>query len=197
MLVVISLAPLLALTGCTALANALQTPAAPPTTIPTLVYVTVTPNATSTPLSSSVCAYVLVSKDAPDAATLVSQVYRTAGFTDVDVRAAATGENCIDTNTNSIVSFSAMQTDIYLTIPVQDTADTQALGSWISRLVPVINQVPANQLPGPNPGDIGMQFKSASGEVNLWFPRKTAQQLIQKGVSGSALYEALAATNGQ
>lgn len=186
---------LFVLPGCTALARVIQTPTPLPTAIPTLALDISTPAITNTPSDPSLCAYVLVSKDAPDVTAIITQAYRNANFTDVDARAAAYGENCIDTNTNRVVSFSAMQTDIYLAVPVQDTQDIQALGNWIFRLVPVINQVSAGQLPGPKPGNIGVQFKSSGGVVNLWFPRKMAQDLIQKGVRGSALYDALAATN--
>lgn len=186
---------LLVLPGCTTLTRALQTPTPPASPIATLVLNTIAPSVTNTPPEPAVCAYVLVSKDAPDAAAMLNQAYRSANFSNIDVRAAAYGENCIDTNTNTVVSFSAMQTDVYLAVPVQDIHDEQALGDWIARLVPVIALVPANQLPGPNPGNILVQFTNASGMATLWFPRKTAQDLIQKGVRGSALYEALLAAN--
>ena len=186
---------LLVLTGCAAVSQAIQTPTSPATPVPTLILNTIVPSVMDTPSDPSVCAYVLVSKDAPDAAAMINQAYRSANFTNIDVRAAAYGENCIDTNTNRVVSFSAMQTDIYLTVPVQDIHDEQALGNWVARLTPVIDLVPAGQLPGPNPGNISVQFIDSSGTVTLWFPRKSAQELIQKGIDGSALYEALLAAN--
>jgi hypothetical protein len=196
----LSLAALLAmalLAGCAVIARAIQTPAPDATLIPTLVLDTIAPSLTVTPADTPVCAYVEASKDAPEASSALTQAYRSADFANVDVRAEAYGENCIDTNTNRVASFSARQTDIYLSVPVQDIHDTQALGDWISRLVPVINLVPADQLPGPNPGNIAIQFTSAADTVNLWFPRQTAQGLIQKGLRGSALYEALATGNTQ
>ena len=189
------LAVLVVLPGCAAVSRALQTPTPPATPVATLALNTIAPVVTDTPSDPAACAYVLVSKDAPDAAAMLNQAYRSANFTNIDVRAAAYGENCIDTNTNRVVSFSAMQTDVYLTVPVQDIHDEQALGDWATRLVPVIALVPADQLPGPNPGNISVQFTNNSGTATLWFPRKTAQDLIQKGVHGSALYEALLAAN--
>lgn len=197
LLKILLLLSLVAMPGCSALTRVLQTPVPSLTPLPTLVMATLVPPATNTPSEPAACAYVLASKDAPDAAATLSQAYRSANFTNVDVRAAAYGEDCLDTNTNRIARFAAKQTDIYLTVTVENAHDTQSLGNWIARLVPVIDQVPAAQLPGPNPGNIAIQFTDGSGSINLWFPRKTAQELIQKSVSGSALYEALLSAHPQ
>lgn len=186
------------LTGCVEVARTTQTPTPKATLIPTTpILETLTSSPVATSVVTPVCAYVEASKDAPDASAAITQAYRSANITHVDVRAEAVGENCIDTNTNRVASFSTRQTDIYLLVPVQDIHDTQALGDWISRLVPLIETVPADQLPGPNPGNIAIQFTNGTDEVNLWFPRQTAQGLLQKGIRGSALYEALATGNTQ
>ena len=84
-----------------------------------------------------------------------------------------------------------METDFRLVVPVQDTKDTQALGNWIAKLLPVIGKIPNDQLAGPNPGQVSIQFKGTGDGVNLTFPRAKGEELLQQGLSGSALYDAL------
>ena len=137
------------------------------------------------------CAYMWANQELPEVSLELHQAFENAGISGVEARASAYGENCMDPASNTVARFSAMQTDFYLTITVPDTADTQAMGDWVERVLPVIDQFPPGQVPGPNPGYIGMRFTSDSDEQNLWFTRQKAQELISAGTTGSALFDTL------
>lgn len=161
--------------------------------IPTVTPLPPTPTATSAQPGS--CAYIWASRDLPDVSQQVKQAYRDVGLAQIDARAAAYGENCI-TDPNSPAGFSALQTDFYLTIPVENLTDTQMLGDWLVKALPVLDQFQLGHIPGPNLGYVAVRFLAGSStagtnEINLWFPRKTRQNLLQQGLKGSALYEAL------
>lgn len=137
------------------------------------------------------CAWTWANQELPDLTQELANTFAQAGMGIVEVRAAAFGENCVDAQANKVVRFAAMQTDFYLTIPVEDTADRQAAGEWIVKVIKILEPYVPGKVPGPNPGYIGIRFVAPEGEVNLWFQRVEAEELVKSGKTGSELYDAL------
>lgn len=181
------LVALLMTAGC-ALLPGLQT-TVPPLTIPTA---TATMAITETPTAfTGECAFVWSNRTLPTTSLTINSALQAAGLNEVEAEASAYGENCVDTATNTVVRFTALQTDVYVQVQVADTSDGQALGEWVERVLRVINELPEGTLQGNNPGYLGITFISAQNSTNLWFPRSKADGLLNEGIRGSALYEAL------
>jgi hypothetical protein len=158
----------------------------------TFVQPTETPPATQQPdLGQMNCAFVFSSREQKDVSTEVNQAFKTIGLDEVEVEASAYGEDCLDSETNQVIGFSAMQTDFYFNILVENTQDKQFLGEWIERINGVMAEFPPGKVPGPNPGYYGIVFTNGSETVNMWFPREKAENLIDEGVLGSELVDAL------
>jgi hypothetical protein len=155
------------------------------------VLLTGTPAASETPTAPANCEFVLASHEQPAVTDLVNKAFQAAGLASIEGRAAAYGEDCLDTNTKNVAGFSAMQTDVYVNITLPGTNDPQVMGEWVEKVVRALDTIPPSQLPGPNPGDIGISFQNGSQQVDLWFPREKAQSLINQGTKGSDLFDAL------
>jgi hypothetical protein len=182
------------LAACSALP--VNLPGRPTNTPPVIPTVTATPEPTSTPtVDPARCAYVWSNRSQPELSQAVNQAFRDAGMQDVEAVASAYGEDCLDPETNTVVKFLAMQTDFYIGVNVISISDGQLMGEWIEKIVRVIEQIPRDSIPGPNPGYLNITFQ-AEGQnglqkVTLWFPRAQAKELIENGTRGSDLYEAL------
>lgn len=176
----------------TAPAALTQTPLTPTAPALTVTPPTTTPagNATPTELLYTQCGWVWATQNLPQLNALLKQSYQAAGMPQVEAAASAYGENCMD-QAWQVNHFSAMETDFNLVVPVADLKDTKALGDWIVNIMTVIEKIPQDQLAGPNPGRISIQFKGSADMLNMAFPRTRVEQLVQQGISGSALYDAL------
>lgn len=164
-------------------------PTATATSLPTTTEI---PGPTETPTPPQNCAYVWSNRSLPEVANLVNQALRDAGIPEVDGQASAYGEDCLDPETNTVVGFRTMQTDFYFSVMVQDMADTQAMGDIAEAVLRALDTMPADQIPGPNPGYVGITYDDGAQTSNLWFPRTRGTELLKQGVSGSRLFEALA-----
>jgi len=107
-------------------------------------------------------------------------------------RVEAYGENCI-TSQGEVARFLAMETDFYITLEVPNLEDKQTLGKLIEEVLVVLAEFPVEQTPGPQPGYVGITFKSPSDELRLWFPQREAEAALEKGLRGIELFEALQA----
>lgn len=171
----------------TSFLSAIRETTLPPTPFPS------TPTAASTSTPVPQCAYVWLNKELPDVSRLVNQAMIAAGMPDTQVQAVAYGENCLDVDTNAVVSFSVMQTDFYLVAQVEGDLDAEGMGNSIEKIEKVFMGIPAGKIPGPNLGQITIQFSKGNKAQTVSFDRKKAEDLIRQGVHGSALYEALIA----
>ncbi len=151
----------------------------------TLVVGTVTPEL---PIS---CAFVWSTRSLPDVSTQVNQVLRKMGLLEVEVEASVYGEDCLDTETNQVVRFSALQTNFDFNVALNTVEDPEELGLWLERLMKVLDQFPPGNVPGPVAGTVGVNFNSSSDTVGLWFPREKAKKLLDEGMKGRELFEAL------
>ncbi|MCX7976807.1 MAG: hypothetical protein N2646_07005 [Bellilinea sp.] len=142
-------------------------------------------------LSETPCAYIWASQSLPEESRQIEQLLNQAGMRNVRVVAEAYGENCV-TAEGQIVRFAVMQTDIRLFINVQNLSDQAELGNLTRNLLKIITDIPVTDLPGSQPGYIGMQFISEQEEVlNVWFRRDVAVELLQAGVEGEELLQKL------
>jgi hypothetical protein len=138
------------------------------------------------------CAYVWSTRSLPDLSRQVTVAFHKQGMPEVEVDASAYGEDCINSSTNEVVRFSAMQTDFFIAIVIPDPGDIEALGEWIEKIYQVLEEFPAGgELPGPNPGYIGITFSNGGEQANLWFRRTAGEQALAEGLRGSALYDVL------
>jgi hypothetical protein len=112
-----------------------------------------------------------------------------AGLPVETARVEAYGENCIAAD-NTVVSFSARETDFYATINVSDLNDEAKLGDYLEKILDIIDAVPPDQT-GPNPGYIGATFKNSDQLQNLWFTHTQANDLRKQGLQGADLYATL------
>jgi hypothetical protein len=117
-------------------------------------------------------------------AALKEVLPRASGSTD------AYGENCINAQ-GEVVRFLAMETDYYVTIPVETLEDKGALGEIIEQVLSVMAQFPVGETPGPQPGYVGITFEAPTDELRLWFPRRDAQAALENGLRGEELFNIL------
>lgn len=158
---------------------------APATLIPSPV-VTVTPTA-----YKGLCAYVWANQPLVEESIALGQAVRAAGFTQVESRAAAYGENCVDMGSNAIVQFIPRQTDFFFDIAVSDATNAQAMGEWVLPLFDILKEFPPGVVPGVNPGGVEMFFQDGARTAVISFSLSRGRELISQGLRGSALYEAL------
>jgi len=135
------------------------------------------------------CYYNWATQPLPDLSRQVQQAMEKAGLKGIKASAEAYGENCFDSQTNEVVSFSAMETDFKLSLEVPDLADTQALGDLVERILVVLDEFPTKSTPGPQPGYVGIHFGSGDQVLNLWFLIEKGKAARGEGLQGAALLE--------
>lgn len=137
------------------------------------------------------CAYMWASQPLPQLSQEIENLLSQAGLKEIQVNAEAYGENCITEN-GEIVRFIALQTDIRLIVPVQNLSDPMEMGNIARQLLGVILEIPLSDLPGMQPGYIGIQFYNNEEDVlNLWFKRELSEQLVKAGIKGEELLQEL------
>ena len=73
-------------------------------------------------------------------------------------RAFGFGENCI--HADGSATFLPMETDFNVTIQAIDLADEAALGEWIVKVMQIIEDIPSEQIIGPRPGRVTIEFEA-------------------------------------
>jgi len=130
------------------------------------------PIATATPLSITPtiepCAYVEATQALPDLSTQVDNAIKQIQ-PGASGRAEAYGENCVYASSGQS-TFSAMETDFYITVNVKNLKDDNELGSWISSSMKIINALPAGSMAGPQVGFVEFTFKTTDDQKNLRVP---------------------------
>jgi len=143
-----------------------------------------------TPTTENPCAFVEGRKTLEDISKQLLDKLTSAGLPVESARAEAYGENCIAED-GSIVRFAARETDFYVTLTAANLTDDSSLGSLLEQTLAVIDQFPADQTPGTNPGYVGITFKAGQQEQNLWFMQTQINDLRTQGLKGAELYRAL------
>lgn len=146
--------------------------------------------ATETPADHP-CAFTWATQPLPEVSEKVQTAMDKAGLKDITVRAEAYGENCVDAQTNEVVSFGALETDLHMSVEVADLADEVALGNLAERILVVLDGFPPGSTPGPEPGYIGIHFTQGDQELNLWFLAQDGKAARGEGLHGRELFERL------
>jgi hypothetical protein len=83
-----------------------------------------------------------------------------------------------------------METDFNVTLQVADLADTSALGGWIVNVMQVIQNIPPNQIAGPQPGRVTVSFQNGGEQTWVSFYINQYRSLPE-GLSNAEMYQAL------
>ena len=106
--------------------------------------------------------------------------------TNLTGNAYAYGENCVDADGHN--TFAAMETDFRVKVSVSDLKDEKALGDWIASAMGAIAKLPADEVPGPQPGRVEFDFSKSETE-NFFLNVPIAKyQKLAPGISGAELF---------
>ncbi len=103
-------------------------------------------------------------------------------------KAFAFGENCM--HADGTANFLAMETDFNVTVQVTDLANESDLGEWIVKVMQVIQDIPPDQIAGPQPGRVTISFQSNNEQKYVNFDINQYRAL-QPGLSNAEIYKAL------
>jgi len=106
------------------------------------------------------CSFVWAYKEAPELTTFVDNAVKALNPESVG-RAEYYGEDCIYADGTS--TFSAMQTDFYIRLPVEDLNEEEDFGNWVSQVMQIVAQIPREELPG-NYGFVEFRFEKTEAE---------------------------------
>ena len=116
---------------------------------------------TDTPVSNDGnCAYMWAHHNAPELTEKLSTTFLAIDPV-INARAEYFGEDCVYADGHS--TFGAMETDFYIRIPMDDLTNEEALGNWMSQVLPVIVQLPREEIQG-NYGFVEFTFEKTETE---------------------------------
>ena len=150
-----------------------------------------TPDAVTATANSQNCYFNWASQPLPALSAEVQTAINASGLTGVRANAEAYGENCIDSQTNTPVSFGTLETDFHITLKVANLTDKENLGNLLEKVLVVLDTFPADKTPGPQPGSITVSFQAGSDELNLMFTVPAGKSARLQGLHGAALIENL------
>lgn len=137
------------------------------------------------------CGYMWATQPLPDLSADLQKKAIKLGLRASEVSAAAYGENCVLAD-GTIDHFSAMQTDLYFKVPVENLEDLDSLGAIAEEIIGFVEDIPQSTLQGPNSGYIQINYTSYHGKMqSLWFRLTDAQAALQNGLAGADLYKDL------
>lgn len=150
--------------------------------------ITDTPTVSDTPVADTPsyegCAYVWAYHDAPDITAKVDAAIRALN-SDASGHASLFGEDCVYADGHS--TFGAMETDFYVYLPVKDLKNNEAFGNWMAQVLPLIVQIPREEIQG-NYGFVEFWFKKSETEHVI--ARVPVQDYLDKaqGITGAELF---------
>ena len=145
-------------------------------------------NIVTTALGPQDCGYQWANQDLPELSSSFQESIQRLQ-PEAQANAYAFGENCMLAD-GSVGSFGAMETDFNVTLQVNDLANESDLGEWIVRVMQVIENIPPEQIAGPQPGRVSIIFQSNSDQKIVNFTIYQYQALAS-GLSNSEIYQAL------
>jgi multidrug efflux pump subunit AcrB len=134
------------------------------------------------------CGYQWANQDLPELSSNFQESIQ-ALQPEAKASAYAFGENCMLAD-GSVGGFSAMETDFNITLQVNDLTNESDLGEWIVKVMQVIENIPPEQIVGPQPGRVGIIFQSNGDQKAVNFSINQYQALAP-GLSTSEIYQAL------
>jgi hypothetical protein len=108
---------------------------------------------------------------------------------EVEAAISAYGENCLDTATATIVSFTAKQTDFFFSIPTNDLDNRTELGNRAAKILRVVALFPPGKVPGTNTGYVALVYNNGREEKRLWFPISQGARALENGLDGESLFD--------
>lgn len=151
----------------------------------------ITPSVTPDTSLAGMCSYNWATQSLPNESVLLQNALQTAGVAFISVRAEAFGENCYDATSRGAVSFSTMETDFHVSVPVESLDNKEEMGNVAFTIIKTILDFPQGTFPGPNPGYIGINYKSETSELNLWFQISFIKDDVANGMKGTELFDKL------
>lgn len=103
------------------------------------------------------CAFMWAYHDLPDLSAKLDEQVK-ALQPEASARASAFGEDCVDADGNS--TFGAIETDFYITLPVNKEMNEKAFGTWMSQVLPLASAIQPAELQG-KPGFVEFWFEGA------------------------------------
>jgi len=97
----------------------------------------------------------------------------------------------VDTLNNEVISFSAIETDFYFTVPVPDSSDATTCGNYTLRLLNVVESFPPGKVPGLNLGYLTIVFQDSQQTSRLRATLKDALAARDRGLHGAELFQTL------
>ena len=152
------------------------------------------PDTPTVSANSQNCIYAWATQPLPELSEKVQAAISAAGLTGVNANVEAYGENCIDSQTNRSVRFSTLETDFYIIVKVANLTDEDNMGNFLEKILVVLDTFPAGKIPGPQPGNIAVSFRTGSDELNLLFTVSAGKSARLQGLRGAKLLEKLQKT---
>lgn len=157
---------------------------------PTSLSLPETANVTTTPTLPSPyggCGYQWAYQDLPELSAEFQPAIQ-ALQPEARANAFAFGEDCVYSDGHAV--FSAMETDFNVTLQVSDLSNEADLGEWIVKVMQVIENIPPEQIEGPRPGRVSMDFQTGSEQkfVNFYIDQ---YQALPAGLSNAEIYQTL------
>jgi hypothetical protein len=137
------------------------------------------------------CSWRWATQPLPELSAQIQADIDAAGLTNVTVSAAAFGEDCIPYETNVSGYFATMETDFSVTAQVDNLEDEEALGNLTAQILAVLDQIPPEDIRGPQPGYITLAFVAGDAQRNLRFSVTQADAALEQGLTGAALFQQL------
>ena len=148
-------------------------------------------SATNAPTNPQNCYFNWATQPLPELTAQVQAAINAAGLTGIIATAEAYGENCYDYQTDKPVSFTAMETDFRLSVPMDTLNDYEKLGNLLEKILTVLDGFPTEMTPGLQPGYVGVTFFSEIDELHVWFHIEDGESARALGLHGTALFEEL------
>lgn len=139
--------------------------------------------------ASGQCAYQWAYDDLPQLSSSF-QVSIQQLQPEAQASAFAFGENCVRADGSS--DFLPMETDFNITLQVTDRSSEDELGEWIVKVMQVIENIPPDQIVGPQPGRVSLTFQTGSDQMIVNFYINQYRSL-PPGLSNAEIYQALQA----
>ena len=169
--------------GFLAVQNALA-PSSPDTATATGTKLTSVEIATFTPTYEG-CAFIWASHDDPKMTERLDATVR-ALDPEASANASLYGEDCVYADGHS--TFSIMETDFYVRLPVDDLSNEEALGNWMKQVLDAILQIPREEIRG-NDGFVDFWFiKSETENLTVHVPLQRYRSEAQ-GITGAKLLQ--------
>ena len=129
------------------------------------------------------CAFIWANHDSPELTDKLNLAIREME-SKADANASLFGEDCVYADGHA--TFSTMETDFYVRLPVDELNNEEALGNWMARVLTMIVAIPREEIPG-NYGFV--EFWFIKGDVDKLIVRVPIQEYLNEaqGITGTTL----------